>query len=139
MADLEMLVEGINRWRASNVTEYWVSVSYMGGELHRFGDHDLTFAQGKLWHHRGGEWRVIEKGSDFWLFSVPGAFAWARDILTKVLPEVGATPDMCTVRCHPEYGYIELLQVEVGHRAEVNFTFQVTHFGVGPHPDFDGG
>jgi hypothetical protein len=137
MADLQALVEGINRWRASNITDYWVHVSYMGGELHRFGDHVLTFTQGKLWHLRGGEWRVVEKGSDFWLFSVPGAFAWARDTLTKSLPEIGAGPEMCTIRCQAEFGYVELLQVEVGHRAEANFTFQVSHFGIGRHPDFD--
>jgi hypothetical protein len=137
MADLQVLVEGINRWRVSNITDYWVHVSYMGGELHRFGDHNLTFTESKLWHLRGGEWRVVEKGSDFWLFSVPGAFAWARDTLTKILPGIDANPDMCTVRCHPEYGYVELLQVEVGHRAEANFTFQVTRFGVGEHPDFN--
>lgn len=134
---LQALVEGINRWRAHNITDYWVHVSYLGSELHRFGEHDLTFTQGKLWHLRAGEWHPLKKGSDFWLFSVPGAFAWTRDVLTKIAPQAGADPDAVTLRLNDEYGYVEYLRLEMGHRAGANFTFEVTRFGTGPHPDFD--
>jgi len=44
------LVEGIRTWREHNITDYWIRVSYLGGELNRFGDHELTQTKGKLYH-----------------------------------------------------------------------------------------
>ncbi len=137
MADhLTNLVEGIQRWRWHGIEDYWVRVSYLGGELNRFGDHELAFVGGKLWHLWHGEWREIKAGSDFWLFSVPGAFAWARDMITKVVPTSGVSEDVLSLRLNEEYGYVELLQYEAGHRDAANFTFEVKRFAEGMHPDF---
>lgn len=133
---LAELVENINRWRQAAIGEYWLRVSYLGGELNRFGDHELTFAKGKLWHRWRGEWREIEQGSDFWLFSVPGAFAWARDMLTKVLPQRHESSDALTMIFNDDTGHLELLQFEAGHRDASNFTFEIKRFEAGAHPDF---
>ena len=70
---LQQLVDGVRTWREHNISDYWLRVSYLGGELNRFGDHELTYTNGKLYHSWRGEWREIKKGSDFWLFSVPGS------------------------------------------------------------------
>ena len=131
------LMEHINRWRSKNVEDYWVKISYLGSELNRFGDHDLTFVEGKLWHFWRDDWREIKTGSDFWLFSVPGGFAWARDIITKVLPDRAEAADALRVEYDDEYGYVKLLQFEAGHRDPTNFTFEVKRFGEGPHDSFE--
>jgi hypothetical protein len=138
MADhLEALAAGIQRWRARGIEDYWVRVSYLGGELNRFGDHELTSTGGNLWHLWRGEWREITMGSDFWLFSVPGAFAWARDMITKVIPATDTDQDMLTLRLNGDYGYVEYLQYEAGHRDAANFTFEVQRFEEGVHPEFE--
>ncbi len=130
------LIAAVERWRGQGLVEYWLRVSYLGGELNRFGDHELTFAEGVLWHRWHGDWREIRPGSDFWLFSVPGALAWARDLLIKVLPDSGAPAEALRVRFNPEYGYVEHLQFEAGHRDATNFTFEVKRFEPSRHPEF---
>lgn len=127
------LVRNINLWREWEATEYWVKVSYLGGELNRFGDHELTFVDDKLWHLWHGEWREIKRGSDFWLLSVVGAFAWARDMITKVLPQRNEPSDVLRIVYDDEYGYVKLLQFEAAHRDASNFTFEVKRFELGPH------
>ena len=133
---LRSLAAAINRWRARHITEYWVEVSYIGSAVNRFGDHELAFANGTLWHRWDGGWRAIEKGSDFWLFSVPGAFAWAHDALTKLVPPEAGT-DAVELEFDDEYGYVKLLRVRLPQRDVHNFTFEVRRFGVGPHPEFE--
>jgi len=133
---LSVLVEGINRWRQKGVSSYWVRVGYLGGELNRFGDHELTFVDGQLWHLWHGGWRKIDDGKDYWLFSIPGGFAWARDIVTKVLPSTDAPQDALTIETDKDYGYVRRLQFEAGHRDASNFTFEVKKFSEGPHPEF---
>lgn len=133
---LAELMSNVNRWRQSGITEYWLRVSYLGAELNRFGDHELTFAKGKLWHYWHGDWREIVAGSDFWLFSVPGGFAWARDMLTKVLPERNEPSDVLRLSFDDQFGFLKILQFEAGHRDASNFTFEVKRFEAGPHPDF---
>src|SRR5438309_2197729 len=113
---LQALIDGIRTWREHNIQDYWLRVSYLGGELNRFGDHELTFTKGKLYHSWHGGWREIEKGSDFWLFSVPGTFAWARDLMMKVAPDTDAGDEAVDVIIDDEYGYVRRLQLEVGHR-----------------------
>jgi hypothetical protein len=133
---LSIVVNGITRWRGKNVSRYWARVGYLGAELNRFGDHELSFVDGQLWHLWHGQWRKIEDGKDYWLFSVSGGFAWARDMLTKVLPASGAPQDALTIEIDEEYGYVRKLQFEAGHRDAGNFTFEVKHFAEGLHPDF---
>jgi len=133
---LEELKQNIQKWRSQNIDEYWVHVGYIGAAVHRFGDHVLTIADGKLYHQWQDDWREIETGSDFWLFSVPGAFAWARDMITKVMPaDEKVSEDTLQITYNETYGYIELLRVSVGERATTNFTFETKAFGVGRHPD----
>lgn len=132
---LSQLVEGINRWREKGVGNYWLHVGYMGPAVNRFGDHDLTVVDGQMWHSWDGSWRRIERGSDYWLFSVPGAFAWARDLLTKVLPgQEGGTLDL---EIDGDYGYVKTLGFSAGTRDPNNFTFEVRHFGEGAHLNFE--
>ena len=83
---VDELKQNILKWRAQNVEEYWVRVGYIGSAVHRFGDHVLTVADGALYHQWQDDWREIETGSDFWLFSVPGTFALTRDMLLNVMP-----------------------------------------------------
>jgi hypothetical protein len=134
---LQSLAESVNRWRSQDIQDYWVHVDYIGAALNRMGNHTLTFTGGQLWHRWHDDWREIETGSDFWLFSVPGAFAWARDMLAKVLPAAEAGGDAVELRFNDEYGYVEYLRVKAARRDAANFTFEVKGFGVGPHPDFD--
>ncbi len=136
--ELGELVAAIERWRASGIDDYWVAVSYMGPAVNRFGDHELTCAGGKLWHRWNEGWRPVERGSDFWLFSVPGAFAWARDMLTKVLAAHGAGEDAVELRFDDEYGFVRFMRVRVAQRDAHNFTFEVRRFGVGAHPEYEG-
>lgn len=133
---LNDLAVAINRWREKGIEAYWIQVDYIGAALNRMGNHTLTFANGKLWHQWHGNWREIETGSDFWLFSVPGGFAWARDMLLKVLPAAGSDDGAISLRFNAGYGYVEYLRVNAARRDAANFTFEVKHFGVGPHPDF---
>ncbi|GAB4470150.1 MAG: hypothetical protein Kow00124_06030 [Anaerolineae bacterium] len=133
---LQTLAANIARWRAKGVGDYWVHVGYMGAELHRFGDHALTFVSGKLWRRHDGLWWEVERGKDFWLFSVPGGFAWARDLINKVAADDDLEPDDLTLVYDEKFGYVKLIRIAVGHRDQLNFTFEVKRFGVGPHPDF---
>ena len=135
---MQALIDGVNRWRSSGVQDYWLHVDYIGSALNRMGNHTLTFTQGKLWHSWHDEWREIETGSDFWLFSVPGGFAWARDMLTKVLSDEDIEAGALELRFNAEYGYVEFLRVKMSHRDAANFTFEVKDFGEGAHPDFKG-
>ncbi len=132
---MNTLVDGINRWRERGVGDYWISVSYVGSAVNRFGDHDLTFVDGTFYHLWDGDWREIKRGSDFWLFSVPGAFAWARDLLTKAA--AGAPPEAVELRLDDQYGYVRHLRINVARRDALNFTFDVRRFGEGAHPDFE--
>jgi hypothetical protein len=134
---MQQLVDGIRKWRNHNVDDYWVRVSYLGGELNRFGDHELTLVNGKLYHHWQDSWREIKTGSDFWLFSVPGTFAWARDMMTKVAPGTDVGLDAVDLVIDEEYGYVQRLQFEVGQRDTQNFTFEVKRFSAEPHPNFE--
>ncbi len=133
---VQALIEGIERWRLHNVDDYWIRVDYMGAELNRLGDHVLTYVHGKLWHHWHGAWREVEKGSDFWLFSVPGGFAWARDVLTKIIPATEVGDEAIELRFNDEYGYVEYMRVKVAKRDAHNFTLEIKGFGVGPHAEF---
>jgi hypothetical protein len=134
---LQELAAGIERWRAKGIGDYWIRVDYIGSALNRMGIHTLTYAQGQLWHQWHEDWREIKNGADFWLFSVPGAFAWARDMLTKVLPAAGVGDEAIDLRFNQEYGYVEYMRVTAARRDASNFTFEVKEFGVGVHPDFD--
>ena len=131
---LKKLVKGVNIWRAKNVEEYWVDVGYMGSAVNRLGDHTLTYANGSLWHLWEGTWRELKQGSDFWLYSVPGAFAWARDMISKVDHE-GRTLELTI---NETYGYVEFLRMRAEKRDANNFTFEVRRFETGAHPDFEG-
>ncbi|MCC6905197.1 MAG: hypothetical protein IT326_05080 [Anaerolineae bacterium] len=137
--DLEQLSSNIGKWLGHNISNYWVQIGYLGPETNRFGDHVLTYTRGRLWHRTmSGAWREIERGRDFWLFSVPGAFAWARDVLTRLLP---ADPDLSaeaiTLEFDPEYGFVRHLKISAGHRSASNFDFEVRHFGAEAHPSFE--
>ena len=131
------LIAAIDRWRSQDIDEYWLSVSYMGPAVNRFGDHDLTFVDGRLWHSWEDGWREIAVGSDFWLFSVPGAFSWARDMLVKVLPGIDGGLESIELAFNEMYGYVEYMRVRMGQRDTQNFTFEVRRFGAGPHPNFE--
>ena len=133
---LRELAEGINRWRERGIRDYWVSVSYIGSAVNRFGDHDLQSAGGKLYHLWEGEWREIARGSDFWLFSVPGAFAWARDVITQVLPEHDAADDTADIVYDDDFGHVKRLRVSLPDRDAHNFSFEVRRFRPGRHPQF---
>lgn len=136
---LRALGEGIRRWRSHNIGDYWLAVSYIGAAVNRFGDHDLTYVNGKLWHLWQGQWRAIQRTSDYWLFAVPITFAWARDLLTKVLPAIGAEEDAIELDFDEQYGYIRFMRVHLPGRDAHNFTFEVRRFGLGPHPQFEEG
>ncbi len=135
---IKKLVEGINLWRSKEIEEYWIQAEYLGGDINRVGDHTFTVADGKLHHLWKGKWREIETGKDYWLFSVPGTFAWARDMLTKILPEAEAGPEAITLRFNDEYGYVEHMDVKVAKRDATNVSYEVKVFGEGRHPDFEG-
>jgi hypothetical protein len=133
---LEELKTAIQCWRNHNIEDYWLSVGYLGAAVNRFGDHDLTCIQGRLWHLWNGQWREVQTGSDYWLFSVPGSFAWVRDMIEHVLPEAGEG-HMLDVRYNEEYGYVEYLRVKAARRDAHNFTYEVRRFGTGAHPAFE--
>lgn len=131
--DHQLLVSAIQLWLAKHVDDYWVEVDYIGSALNRMGLHVLTYVGGKLWHQWHGEWREIRVGSDFWLFSVPGSFALAREML-----QAAGDTDPSPVQLHlnEDYGYVDMLRVKMPQRDAANFTFEVKQFGVGAHPDF---
>jgi len=130
---LNKLVEAIRTWQSLSITDYWVRVDYIGSAIHRMGDHTLTNTDGKLWHSWHGEWREIKPGSDFWLFSVAGAFASARDMIR----EVGDADEALKLKFNSQYGYVESLRVKLPERDAANFTFEVKAFGPEPHPEYD--
>jgi hypothetical protein len=134
---LSQLLAGAASWRGKGIDEYWLHVAYVGGDLDRFGEHDLTLVEDELWHSKdGGKWKTLSNGSIYWVFSVPGTFVWVRDMLTKVLPEQGAGPDSVTLRMNDEHGYVEYLKVQVAKRAADNFTLEIQDFGLGEHPNW---
>lgn len=134
---LKELVENIERWRMQAVGAYHLRVGYMGNELNRVGDHEFCYTRGKLYHRWEGAWREIETGKDFWLFSVIGTFAWARDILTKIVPqETDVAEEDVSISYDANYGYIRQIKVAVGHRASANFLLEVKRFTEGEHPEF---
>jgi hypothetical protein len=131
---LEELAAAVRRWRDRHVNNYWLNVSYMGPAVNRFGDHDLTVVDGRLWHLWDGRWRRVERGSDYWLFSVPGTLAWARDVLTRA----PAGPEgSIEVEFDEKYGFVWHLRVQAAGRDANNFTFDVRRFAVGRHPAFE--
>lgn len=132
------LATAVQRWRAAGIDEYWLSVSYMGPAVNRFGDHDLTVVKGELWHHWQDRWRKIERGSDYWLFSVAGAFAWARDVLNRVKTGQGSEQPTVELEYDDVYGYVKRMRFTAPERDANNFTFEVRRFGKGPHPSFTG-
>ena len=133
----QALVENIGKWRSSGIDSYWVQVDYIGSALNRMGNHLLTYTDGALWHQWHDEWRKIEKGSDFWLFSVPGAFAWVREMITTVGAAADDDPSPIQLQFDDERGFVKLLRVKMPSRDAANFTFEVKDFGAGAHPDFD--
>ena len=138
MADhLQTLKDNVNRWRNSGIEEYWVQIDFIGAAMNRMGIHELTTSGGKLYHERHGDWREIETGSDFWLYSIPGTFAWTRDMLTKILPAAGVGDEGIELEFNEEYGYVQHLRVKAAKRDASNITFDVKKFGVGTHPEFN--
>ncbi|HQA67523.1 MAG TPA: hypothetical protein PK801_04305 [Aggregatilineales bacterium] len=131
------LVRAIERWRDARIEEYWLGVSYMGPAVNRFGDHDLTVVKGELWHRWDGRWRKIARGSDYWLFSVPGAFAWARDVLRRMQGGEQPQPTL-ELEFDETLGYVKRMRLTAAGRDASNFTFEVRRFGRGPHPAFTG-
>ncbi len=139
-ARMKELVQNISQWRSKGLASYWLRAGYIGAELNRVGDHDLTVVDGVVYRRWEGKWRMVEVGKDFWLFSVPGSFAWARDILLKVVPEANdVSDDDVVIEYDAEYGYIKMLKVSVRQRASANFTYEVKRFGAGPAESFTQG
>jgi hypothetical protein len=138
MADtLNRLMDGVRKWRERGPKDYWIHVGYLGDDLTRVGEHELTRVESELWHSKdGGNWRELLKGSTFWLFSVEGTFVWARDVLTKLLPARGADESSVELHINPEYGYVEYMRVQLAPRDQDNFTFEVKGFGEGAHPEW---
>lgn len=132
-SELQGLLDHIGKWRDAGISDYWVRVDYIGSALHRMGDHILTQVDGALWHRWHDDWREIATGSDYWLFSVPGAFAWTREMLNAV----GDDASPVQLEFDDRYGYVRKLRVKMPERDAANFTFEVKDFGVGAHPDFD--
>jgi len=58
-------------------------------------------------------------------------------MITKVAPKTDMGEDAIDLMMDDEYGYVRRLQFEVGHRDPANFTFEVTKFGTGAHPNFE--
>lgn len=134
--ELTSLVSAIQRWREKGVEDYWVQVDYIGSSLNRMGNHVLTVKNGKVWHQWHEAWREIEVGSDYWLFTVPGSFAWAREMINSIGNSAAAETPPVVLQLNPDYGYVELLRVKMPERDAANFTFETKSFGVGTHPDF---
>lgn len=129
------LVEGANRWRQLQVTDYWLHLSYIGGDLNRVGEHEVTRAEGKLWHSKdGGDWLEVKTGAFYWLFSIEGLLVWARDIITKVLPAAG--DEVLEMTVNEDFGYVEYIKLDMAKRDGDNMTIEVKEFGLGAHPDF---
>lgn len=133
---LVALMDGVKRWRKLEMETYWVRLGYLGGDLNRVGEHEVTRAEGQLWHSKdGGDWVQIMKGSPNWLFSIEGTFVWAHDIITKLLPTAGAGPEALQLRCDEDFGYVAYLRLQLAQRDKDNLTLEVKDFGVGKHPE----
>ena len=133
---LATLMEGVNRWRQLGARDYWVHVGYLGGDLDKVGEHEVTHTEGKLWHSKdGGDWLEVAKGSSKWLFSVEGTFVWAKDIITKLLPKAEAGPEALELRCNEDFGYVEIMRLKLAKRDADNMTLEVKGFGPGKHPE----
>lgn len=130
---VEQLARAVKRWREKGAGDYWLSVSYMGPAVNRFGDHDLTVIDGALWHRWEGRWRRVVQGSDYWLFAVPFTLAWARDLLTAG-EQAG---DELVLAFDDEFGYVKEMRFDAHSRDAKNFTFEVRRFGTGAHPEFE--
>lgn len=133
---VQALKSAVNRWRSKNVSDYWLSFSYMGPVLHHFGDHTISVVGGQPYHAWDDGWRELKKGGDFWLFTVPGTFTWARDLMLKVAPKANASPDAIAITFDEGYGYVTKLDVKFAERDGQNFNLDVRSFGEGPHPNF---
>lgn len=134
---LSQLLAGAARWREKEIEDYWLHAAYMGADLDRFGEHDVTQVEDELWHSKdGGAWKTLSNGSIYWIFSVPGTFVWVRDMLTKVLPQQNAGAEAVELRINEEHGYVEYLKVTVAKRASDNFTLETQDFGLGEHPEW---
>lgn len=133
---LDMLAENINRWRKSGISEYHEHVFYMGSALNRVGDHELCLRDEILFHKWQGAWREIRKGSDFWLLSVSGTFAWARDLLKEV-HEGSLDPLALAIDYDEELGFIRQMKINLGRRNLDNFNFEVREFETYCPPDLD--
>jgi hypothetical protein len=135
--DLDRLMAGVRKWRGSSVGDYWIHVGYLGDDLPRVGEHELTRVEGELWHSKdGGNWQELLQGSIFWLFSVEGTFVWARDVLTKLLPKRDADDKCVELHINPEHGYVEYMRIQLAQRDQDNFTLEVKGFGEGAHPEW---
>ena len=136
MSEMTALQLNVDKWRNSGIESYWLSLSYIGSEFNRIGDHTITVVDGILYHQSYDEsWRKINIGSDFWLFSVIGTFVWARDFLEKVLPEKGGDEDVFELDFGDE-GYIKHMRVHMASRDVNNLDLDVRSFGRGAHPSF---
>ena len=133
---LPTLLAGVNRWRQLGVADYWIRVGYMGSDLNRVGEHELTVSSGSLWHAKdGGDWTEVTKGSSIWLFGIEGTFVWSQNIITVVLPETGGSSEALSLRCNEDFGYVEYLRLQLPERNRENLTFELKDFGLGKHPD----
>ena len=133
---LNELKFNISKWRDRGPDDYWIVVSYVGGEFNRLGDHTLTIMGDDIYDQvYDGSWRKINKGSDYWLFTVPGTYAWARDLITKVLPDAGGDASNIEIEYGP-MGQITHVQIRMPSRDAHNLTLDVRGFGAGQHENF---
>lgn len=133
---LAELLEGIERWRQLDVDDYWIRLSYMGGDLNKVGEHEVTREAGKFWHSKdGGDWRELMKGSLSWLFSVEGLFVWTKDIITKLLPQLEGGTEGLVFEINDDFGYVESLNLKLAKRDTDNMTIEIKGFGLGKHPE----
>lgn len=131
---LDLLAHNIRKWRANGITDYHMHVYYMGSALNRVGDHDICWRDDSLWHKWKGSWREIEKGKDFWLFSVVGAFAWARDLIAEG-DKGELDPSALLIEYDDRLGYVRQLKVNMGRRNLDNFSYEVKNLSPGLPPD----
>lgn len=131
---LDVLAENITKWRASGMVDYHLHIYYMGSALNRVGDHELCWHDETLWHKWKGKWREIEKGRDFWLFSVAGAFAWTRDLIGEI-HSGELDPEALVIDYDDDLGYVRLLKINLGRRNLDNFSFEVKELKPGCPPE----
>ena len=133
---LEALSTHVEQWRQLSVQDYWVRLSYIGGDINLVGEHEVTRAEDKLWHSKdAGDWNELAKGSFKWLFSIEGTFVWTKDIITKLLPRAETGQDALELRFNDDFGYVEFMRLKMAKRDTDNVTVEVNAFGLGPHPE----